>query len=231
MGYLIFRNVSTKSLPHVEVARMPSHKKASVRNTEYYVKGRDGALHIKEGLANFDITVTLVMLNADANTRQLINAWADGTGKLISSDDLTRAYMATVNDEIEWLRVQANGGFYDMANIIFNCQPFMVESVDSVAEFTESGSLLNPGTEESFPLIKVEGVGNVDFLINGSPISIDGMTAENPVFIDCETGYVYTPSGAATMRGEIPSLILGVNNIQFGMNVAKITITPHWRWV
>lgn len=231
MGYLIFRNVSTRSLPHVEVARMPSHKKASVRTTEYYVNGRDGALHINEGFANFDITVSLVMLNADADTRQLINAWADGTGKLVSSDDLTRAYMATVKDEIEWTRVQANSGFYDMANIIFNCQPFMVEAVDSVTELTESGSLLNPGTEESFPLIKVEGVGNVDFSVNGSPISIDGMTADNPVYIDCETGYVYTASGAATMRGDIPFLSLGVNTIAFGSNVSRITITPHWRWI
>ena len=231
MGYLIFRNVSTRSLPGVEVSQMPSHKKASKRFSEYYVKGRDGALHVDEGFANYDITVSLVLINASAETRQLVNAWADGTGKLVSSDDLTRAYMASVLSEVEWTRVSANGGFYDTARITFNCQPFMVETVDTVLELTDTGEILNPGTEISFPLIKVEGDGNATFSVNGDEIAIDGMTSGTPVYIDCQNGYVYTETGATNMRGEIPSLSRGTNTITFGENVSKLTITPHWRWI
>lgn len=107
MGYLIFRNVSTESLQNVYVSEMPSHRKASSRMTEYYVKGRDGALHVFEGYANFDIKVVLVLINAGVTSRQQVNAWADGTGKLVTSDDLTRAYKATVIDEVRWKRVKA----------------------------------------------------------------------------------------------------------------------------
>lgn len=231
MGYLIFRNVSTQSLNGVEVSRMPSHKKARMRNTEYYVKGRDGALHIDQGFGNFDIDAVLVLIDADATTRQLVNAWADGTGKLITSDDLTHAYMATVKDEIEWSRVLGNDGFYDTALITFNCQPYMYESVDSVLELTESTNILNPGSATALPLIKIEGAGNVSFSVNSTTIEIDGMDAQTPVFIDCANGYVYTPSGATTMRGEIPELAMGGNAITFGANLSKLTITPHWRWV
>lgn len=231
MGYLIFRGVSTESLTNVYVSKMPSHRKAGMRLSEYYVKGRDGALHVNEGYANFDLTVSLVLLNATAITRQVVNAWADGTGKLISSDDLTLAYKATVEQEVSWTRVQANGGFYDTATIIFNCQPYMYESVDSTEEMTETGTILNPGTATALPLIMVEGEGTVSFNFNGTDIEIDDMTADAPVYIDCENGYVYTESGAATMRGNIPELGLGANTITFGSNLTKLTITPHWRWV
>lgn len=231
MSYLIFRGVSTETLDDVYISKMPSHKKASKRFAEYYVKGRDGALHVDEGYANFELQATLVLVRADAYTRQIVNAWADGTGKLITSDDLTHAYMATVEKEVSWKRVAANGGYYDTATVTFNCQPFMVEAVDSVVEMTETGSVVNPGSAVSYPLIQVNGEGNVSFNFAGYPIEIDGMTAGVPVFIDCANGYIYTASGAATIRGEIPMLQLGSNAITFGQGVTQITITPHWRWV
>lgn len=278
MGYLIFRNVSTESLGKVYVSQMPSHKKASLRTTEYYVKGRDGALHVSEGYADFEIQVVLVLLDAGADKRQIVNAWADGTGKLITSDDLTRAYKATVINEVRWKRVKANGfiplfssdasysigdyvkydgkiykftsnhsgawdsgdvavqnmvvnGLYDTATITFTCQPYMFESVDSVIEITSSTSISNPGSATALPMIKVEGSGDVSFSINTNPISISGMSSGTPVYIDCENGYVYTASGAATMTGDIPVLNMGINSVTFGSNVSKITITPRWRWI
>lgn len=231
MGYLIFRGVSTESLTNVYVSKMPSHRKAGMRLSEYYVKGRDGALHVNEGYANFDITVSLVLLNATAITRQVVNAWADGTGKLISSDDLTRAYKATVEQEIVWTRVQANGGFYDTATIIFNCEPFMYEASETPIELTETTTILNPGTANSLPLIKVLGEGDADFTFAGYPIEIDDMQPGEAVYIDCENGYIYSEEGGATIRGDIPELQMGANTIAFGSNVNKIVITPHWRWV
>lgn len=231
MGYLIFRGVSTESLTNVYVSKMPSHKKASMRFTEYYVKGRDGALHIDEGYANFDLQCSLILLKALASTRQIVNAWADGTGKLITSDDLTRAYKATVKEEVEWTRVEANGGFYDTANITFNCEPCMYEATDSVNVYTATGTIVNIGSAEAYPLIAIEGSGDSTVTIAGNEITIDGMTAGTPVYIDCENGYVYTATGAITMHGNIPVLPMGESAVTFGSGVTKVTITPHWRWV
>ena len=285
MGYLIFRNASTQNLPNILVQTMPSHKKAAMRTTDYYVKGRHGALHVEEGLDNVDISCRLVMINAPAEARQIINAWADGTGKLISSDDLSRCWRATVKDEIDFGRDEAatlkpetfkttkpyyvndfvtyNGmvykfiqnhaagawnsaqvtaqpwkinGLYDTADITFNCQPFMYESVESVYEFTQGGSLVNPATAASQPLIKVEGNGVCDFRIGTTEryyIIINDVDPSDPVYIDCETGYIYTAGGTAKeMIGEIPILEIGENPVVFGQNgLSKLTITPRWRWV
>lgn len=282
MGTLVFRGVSTASLGDVIVAQMPSHKKAKMRYTEYYVRGRDGAVHVDEGLANFPVVARISLLNAGAKARQVVNAWADGTGKLVTSDDPTLAYMATVKDEITWSRLQADAlihpfstekayeagdfvrydgtvyefilnhaagawnaeqvaerpwlvkGLFDTATITFDCQPYMVEAVDSVYLFDVPGAtnaISNPGSAEALPLIEVNGAGDITFSINGNEIGITGMTAGVPVYIDSETGYIYTAEGAATMTGEIPVLAMGENTVTLGTGVASIRMTPRWRWV
>jgi phage-related protein len=232
MTYLIFRGVSTASLGDVYIQKMPSHKKASMRYTEYKVKGRDGTLHVNEGFDNFDIMATLILVNATASKRQTVNAWADGTGKLILSDDLTKAYRASVLSEIVWTRDAAPGNkYFDIAKVTFSCEPFMYEAVESELEYTASATIVNPGSAEALPLIRVDGAGDASFTLNGETISIAGMVSGTPVFIDCETGYVYTQAGAATMTGEFPVLTYGNNALVIGSNVSKITITPRWRWV
>ena len=231
MGYLIFRGVSTESLTDVYVSRMPSHKKGAMRYAEYYVKGRDGALHVDEGYENFELTATLVLVNADVEKRYIVNAWADGTGKLISSDDLTREYQASVKSGVEWQRTPGNSGFYDTATITFTCQPYMVEAVDSQVTLDATGSLLNPGSMVSYPLIQVNGSGDAEFAVNGSIIQIDDMTSGVPVYIDCQNGYVYTASGATSIRGDIPFFEMGTNTVTITSGITSLVITPHWRWI
>ena len=236
MSYLIFRGVSTESLNGVYVSKMPDHRKARMRYSEYYVKGRDGALHVDEGFGNFDLYATLVLIDATPDARQIVNAWADGTGKLILSDQPNMAYKATVKQEIRWERVPSNvingeQRYNDTAEIIFNCDPYMYEAVDSVIILTESQTIINPASATALPLIQVNGSGDVSFTVNGETISIDDMTADVPVFLDCENGYVYTEEGATSMTGEFPVLEIGSNPITLGSGVTSLRITPHWRWV
>ena len=107
MSWISFRGVRTDTLGNVAVMKMPSHRTAARRMTEFYVAGRDGALHIDNGLADIEEEAVLVLLDAGARARQLVNAWADGTGKMITSDDPTLAYKATVIQEITWTRTVA----------------------------------------------------------------------------------------------------------------------------
>ena len=243
MGYLIFCGVGTEGsasvvgsgnvLTGVALSEMPSHKRGKRRFTEYYVKGRDGALHVDEGYANIEIQATLVLLDGAASKRQLVNAWAAGNGKLVLSDDLTKAYKAMVEKEVKWKRIPGNAGYFDTAQITFNCDPCMYEATETVQVFTSSGGILNPGSADAFPLLAIEGEGTVSVTIAGNNIEIEEMVAGTPVYIDCETGYVYTPTGGAKeMRGEIPYFPVGqTSGIVLGTNATKVTVTPHWRWV
>lgn len=232
MSYIRFKGVSTATLQGVAVSKMPSHARGAMRYTEFYVKGRDGALHIEEGLSNIELPAKLVLLDAGASTRQIVNNWASGSGKLILSDDTTKCYKASVLNEVRWNRVRGNTGYFDTADVVFNCDPYVYEATESVEEFTQNGALTNPGTAKAIPLIKVEGNGNVSFTIGGKSITIRGMASGNPVFLDSETGYVYGNNGAAMeMVGDFPVLGTGNTVVTLGTNCTKLTITPHWRWI
>lgn len=230
-SYIKFKGVSTASLADVYINEMPSHKKGSMRHTEYYVKGRDGALNVDEGRSNYEITARLLLLAASVASRYAVNAWADGTGKLILSDDPDKAYIASVKDEVSWERDKIGNKLYDIAEITWTCQPYMVEAVDSTTTLTATGTVVNIGNMVAYPTLVVNGEGNANFYINGNEIQIDGTTANVPVTIDCTNGYVYTSEGAVSIRGDIPYFVVGDNTVTFGENVTSIVITPNWRWM
>ena len=95
---------------------------------------------------------------------------------------------------------------------------------------------VNPGTAEALPLIKVEGSDTeaIAFDFCGEYIIIRGIDPNDPVFIDCDAGYIYTESGQPmTMEGNIPVIPLGISNVYFNWEhpPTKLTVTPRWRWV
>ena len=292
MGELNFRGVSTANLSGVYVLEMPSHKKAAQRITEYRVPGRNGVLHIAEGYDNIRLECKLILINAGARTRLIVDAWADGSGNLVTSDDYGLAYRATVIDGVDWHRdvieniiqsfsstkqyysgdycrylgsiyqfntshkgTWAAGdanltpflpkGVYDWCEITFDCQPFMYEAVNSTISMiagqgtqdpggSEVFSVSNPGTEQALPIIQVFGSNTVAFDFCGEYIIINEMSANDPVTIDCETGYIFTAGGTAKeITGNIPVIPLGNSGVYFNPehSPTKIIVTPRWRWV
>lgn len=243
MGWISFRGISTESMVGVEVSQMPNHKKAGKRMTEYYIKGRDGALHVNEGYSNIELTAVLVLIDGNSELRQTVNAWADGTGKLVTSDDPDKAYIATVRDEIRWTRILGNSGFYDTAEINFNCQPFMYEAVETVAELTQptagedwTHTIINPGTMIALPMMEVTGSGNVMIDIQspnfGGSVTDLYNLGQYPANIDSENGYAYTlMGGAVSMSGNFPFFATGENLITFSSGITAVKIIPRWRWL
>ena len=232
MNYISFRGVSTTTMTNVEVAQMPAHKKAAVRYTEYTIPGRDGSVHIDEGYAPFDLIDYLIIWGGGASERQIVNAWADGTGKLFTSDEPTLCWEASVLKGIEWTRDEhSDGVFFDTAKIIFTCQPFMRETADRTITVTSDQTIQNLGNTVARPLIKVYGSGDASFTIDGNEITIAAMQSAHPVTIDAATGYVYTDAGATTMTGDIPVFKIGLVSIEIGTGVTKLEINPRWGWV
>ena len=239
MGWISFNGISTEGMPGVSVNTMPSHRKAGKRFTEYYVKGRDGALHVFEGYSNFQLTAVLVLINCNAEMRQVINAWADGTGKLVTSDDPELAYIASVSEEVRWTRQDGNNGFYDTAEITFDCYPFMVEAIETVIDLEQPTSgqswtydVHNPGTAEALPIIQITGIGEVTITAGSKTITLNfGLQANVTATLDCENGYAYSSNGAVSMSGEFPSFPVGDSTMTFSSNCYVAKITPKWRWL
>ena len=228
MNYISFRGVRSDDLGLL-IAKMPSHKRARVRQTEYDVPGRDGALHTIDGYGAFDLEVTVTMLNAEASLRQAVNAWADGTGDLFTSDDTGKCFRASVFDEVKYGRRKWGGKFCDTAKITFRCQPFMYETTPKIYTYTQSGIIVNLGNIPSLPLITVTGSGDCSFSIGGRSVTLTGVSS--PVMLDCEAGYASTENGAVTMNGSFPEIGLNDSEVVLGENVEKLEIKGNWRWL
>lgn len=228
MGYISFRGVRSDSIG-LMIEKMPSHKRAEVRHTEYEIPGRDGALHIVEGYNAFDLEVTVTMIDADVSLRQTVNAWADGTGDLFTSDDLLKCYRASALKEVDYKRRVYGGRYFDTAKITFRCQPFLYETTPKIYTFTQSGTIVNLGNIPSLPLIKVTGSGDCSFSIGGQSVTLTGVTV--PVTLDCEAGYASTENGAVTMQGSFPEIALNNSAVEIGENITSLEIQGNWRWL
>ena len=230
MSYVSFRGVRTDDLGlYIAKGGMIAHKKGKLRHTAYDIPGRDGAVHIIEGYSPFDAKLTLQMVEADAQMRQIVNAWADGTGDLYTSDDTTRVWKASVLKEVKYTRTCYHGKMYDQAEITFRCQPVMRERTPSVVTLTKAGTLTNIGNVVAQPKIVVKGSGTCTVKVGGETITLEGVTED--VTIDSETGYVYSASGAVSMKGEFPTLGQGDTSVSFSGGVTSLTITPNWGWI
>ena len=230
MGYVSFRGVRTDAIGmYIAKGGMLEYKKAKQRHIEYDIPGRDGAVHIMDGYGAFDLKVMLQMVDATADIRRVVNAWADGSGDLYSSDDTTQVWKASVLKEVKYSRLEYNGLLYDTATVTFRCQPIRRERVPEVLTLTESKVLTNPGNVPALPKIEVTGTGTCMLVIGGETISIDNVNGS--VTIDSETGYIFADSGAVAMTGEFPVLGLGDTLLAFAGGVTAVKITPNWGWV
>ena len=250
MGWLSFNGISTQEIPGVEVSVMPSHKRAEMRYTEFYVNGRDGALHIDNGLSNMELKAKLVVMDAPAETRQVVNAWLRGSGKLILSDDPTKCYRASVRSEVRWSRVPGNQGYFDTVDVSFDCEPYMYETVETpliLDQYDEQtpvnmiADVYNPGSDVALPLIEIEGYGGASVEIRRSKtdpiitkLTITGIPAYwiDKVHLDCESGYAYSEGNASlTLTGDFPEIPVGNSVIIFSSDVLRAKILWHWRWI
>jgi phage-related protein len=229
--WISFRGVRSDSISHVRVAEMPVASRGAMRFTQYSVKGRDGTLQVNEGYEPYDVKCKLILYQCTAVEKYNINLWASGSGRLIASDDPSRAWIATVNEAVTWKRYKTGNKYNDVAEITWTCQPIMREAVESEETFTASGAIANIGTVDSYPMITVHGSGDCVFSVAGQEIILTDVDAGTPVYIDCENGYVYTENGAAEMTGEFPVLGMGENAVILTSGVTRIDIKPRWGWL
>lgn len=230
MSYVVFRGVSTADLGvYLAKGGMPEHKKPPQRHTEYDIPGRDGAVHVIDGYGPFDLKVTLRMIQDTPAIRTVINAWADGSGELYSSDNPALVWRASVLKEARYGRQVYGGQVYDTATITFRCQPIMRERVPTVVTLTQNGVLSNIGNVDAHPKITVKGRGECRFAIGGQVIKLENVSAD--VIIDSEAGYVYTSEGAVAMTGEFPVLGLGDTAVELYGGTESLVIEPNWGWL
>lgn len=116
------------------------------------------------------------------------------------------------------------------ATITFSRKPErFLDSGDTVTELTQDGTITNPTSYESKPMLRIYGVGTV--YIGAQAIVISG--ADVYTDIDCEAMICF--KGTANKGAFVnftnhayPTLKAGTNTVTLGNGITKVEITPRW---
>nr|DAN64664.1 MAG TPA: distal tail protein [Caudoviricetes sp.] len=117
--------------------------------------------------------------------------------------------------------------------IKLDMQPFRYQKNSEPVVLTSPGTITNPGSVYSEPIIDIEGSGDVSLTIGQKTMYL---TVNNKVTIDCRHGKqnIYNATGTVQntlrKRGGFFEIPVGHNGVIFTGNIRKVTIKPNWRY-
>ena len=202
------------------------------KKVEYInVPGRDGSLTKFLGYDDRTIKIPFNFYesyNMPERVRKITSILL--SAKTITFTDDLEIFYKVKNIEIE--DVERKLKRFASFNISCILEPFDY-LVDGTYKFEilNSKSILNYGTYESRPIIKVYGQGNIQVSINTHTFQVNNV--DEYVIIDSELMRCYkdTVNKGNDMIGLFPVIDVGENQITLSSNITKVEITPNWRFL
>ena len=181
-----------------------------------------------------DITIALECSIKDdilPNKIDEIKEWllSYGESDLVFSNQDNKKHIAQVVNVIDFTQVLK---YISKFVIVFNCRPFKYEVESDVIEMMAEGSVTNPGSIYSEPIIKIFGSADINLTINSEVIKLKEVT--NHIILDSVQQNCYnedTDNLNNKMTGEFPKFEIGENNISWTGSVSKVEVIPNWRWL
>ena len=225
LPYFIFKGIS--SIDYLIINKLPSIIKATADIDKIEIAGRDGFLTIDKGTyKGYSKPIECTIRNL--NDIGFICSWLKGSGEVIFSNEIDNKYKATIFNEIELKKVAVT--FHSFI-IKFECQPHKYAINNNLITLNTPGTIFNPGTVNSKPILKVYGTGSIMLNINGNIINFTNVseyvTADSEL-MDCYKDTVFKNND---MSGDFPFFQVGKNNISWTGSVVKIELTTNWRWL
>ena len=199
------------------------------------IPGRSSSIRYDENTYE-DITILLecALKSKDNIVGKIdeIKAWLFTTGEsnLIFSFQLDKRYIAQVVNAIDFTQIFK---YTSKFPILFNCRPFKYNVQNMPLIVLESGTnIINPGTLESLPIIKIYGSGDIKLNINSDELELIDLSDKTIINSEVEDCYNDDFNNLNyKMNGKFPALKIGQNMIQWVGNVEKLEIIPNWRWL
>jgi len=165
----------------------------------------------------------------DDNQINLINDWLHGYGKLRTFLDLGGYFKAHVISELGYDPIAR---IRNKMTVTFKINPpfFYLNSGEVPITLTTPGTVNNPGTHTSEPLIRIVGSGNITLTINGRTLTFTNI--ETFIDIDPEITPMYFKNNqnvGEKVVGEDPYFDVGINEISWTGAVTEVNILGRWR--
>lgn len=228
-----FRGKNSFSDYGVYVSKRPSIPSPKRRITNVVIPGKSSSLRFDENTYG-DISIAVECSIKDEvlpDKIDEIKEWllAYGESDLIFSNQNNKKYIAQVVNAIDFTQVLK---YISKFVIVFNCRPFKYESESSTIEMIAEGSITNPGSIYSEPIIKIFGSGDINVTINSEIIKLKEVT--DHIILDTVQQNCYNETIDNLnnkMNGEFPKFEVGENNISWTGAVSKVEVIPNWRWL
>ena len=229
--YFIWNGVDCRT-KGIHVSELPPITIPLERSKQTNVPGRPGSLTQLEGEDVYDdMILTATCFISDPAQIPAIAAWLKGSGTVTFANRTGGYYKARIANQIPFEKVLRGNPHCSFA-VNFRCFPFWYqENVADVTISTSGGTITNPGSAYSEPLITVNGSGDITLMVGTTIVELTGISGN--IVLDCalKEAYKNTTLMNDHMSGDFPVLKPGLNAISWSGNVTSIVIKPNWRYL
>ena len=229
--YFIWNGVDCRT-KGIHVSELPPITIPLERSTQTTVPGRPGSLTQLEGDDVYDdMILTATCFISDPAQIPVIAAWLKGKGTVTFANRTGGHYNARIANQIPFEKVLRGNPHCSFA-VNFRCFPFWYkDNVSDVTITTSGGTITNPGSVYSEPLITLTGSGDITLMIGTTIVELTGITSG--IVLDCalKEAYLGTALMNDHMSGDFPVLKPGLNGISWSGDVTSVVISPRWRFL
>lgn len=216
----------------IHVTEQPPITIPAERSTQTNVPGRPGSLTQLEGEDIYDDMILSVTCFISAPAQiPAIAAWLKGSGTVTFGNRTGGYYKARIANQIPFEKVLRGNPHCSFA-VNFRCFPFWYkDNVSDVTITTSGGTITNPGSVYSEPLITLTGSGDITLMVGTTIVELTRITSG--IVLDCalKEAYLGTALMNDHMSGDFPVLKPGLNGISWSGNVTSVVISPRWRFL
>lgn len=229
MFYMIINGFNTSTIPHCVVTDFGEIEAAKPHAESVDVYGLNGSYRVLDGsYESYERTISFYVPKlVDIST--IVDKFQPKENVIEFSYQLGSYFYA----DFSGATYNRNGMHAWKIDVKLDMQPFRYQkNVDPVV-LTASGTIINPGTIYSEPIIEIEGDGDISLTIGRKTMYL---AIKTKATIDCRQGKqnIYNATGAVQntlrKRGGFLEIPTGKVGVSYTGTVRKITIRPNWRY-
>lgn len=229
MNYLIVNGLNTSTLADCHVLDFGKAQVSTERAESAEVYGANGTLLVSEGAFDGYNRTFVITLRHLSDAMRLIEAFQ------AENNTLEFGYL---QDSLFYCDLVSSsyvplGPYRWKVEITVSMHPFRYAKFNSDIILNASGTVTNPGSVYSEPVIIVEGSGRVTLTIGNQLMELE---LDTRATIDCrhKRQNIYDKNGAIKntirKRGPFFEIPVGRSGVSTGGTVTKITIKGNWRY-
>ncbi len=226
-----YKGVNSREMG-VIVQGYPAPARAAERVKSIEIPARFDTLHKREGdypvYDALDMEMQIAVIRGGDAGKAL--GWLRGDGDMILGCDPEYTRRVWMADELE---LKAFGRRREIwtGTVKMEGAPYKMLRWPTVYAPGRSGSIVNPGDMEAYPLITIGGNGTCEITIGDKTITLTGIAGT--VTLDCAAKIAVTDgaSMSGTVAGDWPVIETGEQEFRWSGTATSVLVAPRWRFV